>query len=409
MMPDAAPTAPRPHAIPLTGWLLTAAAAIIAQVLFVASTADELPFQIPTVDSATYHAQALAIAQNRPAPRVPFWQPPLYPYTLAALYALGITSMTAVRLVHGLSALCTALLVLCVARRVTTPRIATAAAITTSLYGPMLFFTTQLLPTGLAVATGMAALLAYLRLREAPTRRRAGICGATYALAALAVPNILACLILPVLHLARRRAWHLLAVCLAGAALLILPVTLRNRVIGGDWVLISTNAGINLYIGNNEQTTLTLTARPGQDWDRLTQMPYTHGATSPAESQRWFLREFFHYATTSPLHFCCGLANKTWLLLGAAELPRNLDLYVFRPFSWMHALLTWRLPWFAFPFGLVGPLALLGILTSFRANRPARTITAHATIYALTLILFYPAARYRLPLIPPLLILAAVG
>ena len=35
-------------------------------------------------------------------------------------------------------------------------------------------------------------------------------------------------------------------------ALLVAPVTARNIAVEGDAVLISANAGLNLYIGNND-------------------------------------------------------------------------------------------------------------------------------------------------------------
>lgn len=38
-----------------------------------------------------------------------------------------------------------------------------------------------------------------------------------------------------------------------GALLAILPVTIRNRLASGEWVLISANGGINLHIGNNDR------------------------------------------------------------------------------------------------------------------------------------------------------------
>ena len=38
---------------------------------------------------------------------------------------------------------------------------------------------------------------------------------------------------------------------LLGAALAIAPVTLRNRVVGGEWVLVTAGGGFNFYIGNH--------------------------------------------------------------------------------------------------------------------------------------------------------------
>ena len=39
------------------------------------------------------------------------------------------------------------------------------------------------------------------------------------------------------------------------AAAVISPWTLRNYRVHGEWILISSNGGINFWIGNNEQAT----------------------------------------------------------------------------------------------------------------------------------------------------------
>ncbi|MCE9613525.1 MAG: tetratricopeptide repeat protein [Lentisphaerae bacterium] len=399
---------------------LVATVSLIALALCVAESARNVVFQVPTVDSATYAQQALAIAAGKPAPPEAFWQPPLYPYALALLYRAGLHAMTALRFIHGLTALAAAILTVTLARRIMRPRLATVAGVVVALYGPLLFYATQLLPTGLGVTLGLLALLATVRLAERPSPWRAASCGAAFGLAALALPNLLACALVPAAGLARqwRRATDPLArltlarqlgALLAGIALLVAPVTLRNLIVSGDWVPISTNGGINLYLANNADTDQTLTARPGQDWERLVSLPYRNGARSASDAQSYFTRETLRFAATSPVALFRGFCAKAWLLLAGREIPRNHDIYTFREQTWLLALLVWRLPGFAFPFGLVGPLGLFGAFMAARAGRTQRLVVAHVAIYALTLVLFYPADRYRLPLVPPLAILAVLG
>ena len=54
---------------------------------------------------------------------------------------------------------------------------------------------------------------------------------------------------LPVTIVRGARA-KLLGALVLGGALVILPVTLRNRVVAGEWVLVTDSGGLNLYIGN---------------------------------------------------------------------------------------------------------------------------------------------------------------
>ena len=67
----------------------------------------------------------------------------------------------------------------------------------------------------------------------------------------------------------------------------------------------------------------------------------------------------------------------------------------------------------AFPMGLAMPLALLGVFLGWRRGRfrcpEARLLLWFAAVYAGTVIAFFPASRYRLPVVPVLLLLAALG
>src|SRR5207247_1262793 len=51
----------------------------------------------------------------------------------------------------------------------------------------------------------------------------------------------------PLLWFCTWRCWPTLFL---GLALVIAPVTLRNRLLGGEWVLVTHSGGINFYLGN---------------------------------------------------------------------------------------------------------------------------------------------------------------
>ena len=62
----------------------------------------------------------------------------------------------------------------------------------------------------------------------------------------------------------------------------------------------------------------------------------------------------------------------------------------------------------AFPFGVVGPLALVGLALVLR-QRGLDPTTLFVLAYGAGVIAFFPTARYRVPLLPVLLPLAAYG
>ena len=107
---------------------------------------------------------------------------------------------------------------------------------------------------------------------------------------------------------------------------IILPVTIRNVVVANDLVLISSNAGINFYIGNHESAT-------GQVVDQLGELgPYGTCFDYPAlkanlelkldkslkdsEVSTYFTRQALSYIKTHPLHVIQLLVKKTVLFWG---------------------------------------------------------------------------------------------
>jgi tetratricopeptide (TPR) repeat protein len=201
-----------------------------------------------------------------------------------------------------------------------------------------------------------------------------------------------------------------------GAAVLavIAPVTVRNGLVSGQWVPISTNAGVNLFIGNQPDADRLVSLRPGLDWERLVARPYREGgAGNAAESQRWFIRRVAGYAAAQPLRFAAGLAVKAWRLTGAHEIPRNVDPGAAARRSRVLRPLLWRAGPFGFPSGLLWPLAWIGIAAALTARgpeaAPPRGLAAALLLYLGSIVLFFPASRYLAPVVPLVILLAARG
>ncbi|MDA0989394.1 MAG: tetratricopeptide repeat protein [Verrucomicrobia bacterium] len=413
---DQADDHPQGHWVWRRGPLIIVLAAALMQLAFIWESGHHLSFQIPVVDAATYHNRALAELDGQ-TERQAFWQPPLYPTFLTLVYKLTNTRLPAARLLHGLLGVAAAWLTFVLGQRLASRRVGLVSAGIVMLYGPLLFYFSQLLPAGLAVTLNLAALVALLALARRPSSWRALGCGMLYGLAALAVGNILACLVVPIGWLlwrayatpARRRYLQCAVALVAGTALCVLPVTVRNRMVSGEWVLISTNVGVNLYIGNNANMDATIAVRPGIDWDRLVARPFAAGAESPAQAQRYFTRATARFVADEPGTALANLWRKARWLFAATEIPRNISIYSFRRDSHILSALVWRLGDIAFPFGLIGAFGLLGLLLTLRRSTAHRLMAAHMGVYALTIIAFFPSARYRLPLMPPLIIFAVLA
>lgn len=397
--------------------VVLAVVALAVHLISVAESSRHVPFQIPVIDAASYHNQAVALVDGHaPAARA-FWQPPLYPYWLALVYAAFSKSVLAARTVQGVLLALTALMTYAAGRRVAGSTQAFVAALLVCFYGPLVFFTGMLLPNAMAVALDMVALLCLLRWVERPTRAGALACGLAVGVAALAVPNV-QILIVPVMAWLFWRAvgagrWRengaLGLWVLVGLALSIGPVAVRNRLVAGEWVPISTNGGINLYVGNNPHSDATVSIRPGDEWDRLVARPYVAGAKSDSEADAFFFREVGRYVASAPADFVKGMCRKAARFWSAREMSRNVDVEYFCSLSSVLRPLVWSCPWLAFPFGIVGALGIYGLLTTLGRHRGRWAIGVFILLYAFSVILFFPASRYKLPIIPPLMIFAVLG
>jgi len=108
-----------------------------------------------------------------------------------------------------------------------------------------------------------------------------------------------------------------------------------------------------------------------------------------------------------PADFVRGLVQKSVQFVSSRELPRNDDLYIARRYSWLLSALTWKAGGFGFPFGLLLPLALVGLVR--HARRIPVPIYLFLVLYPAAVIAVFVSGRYRIPLVPILAVPAAAG
>ena len=134
------------------------------------------------------------------------------------------------------------------------------------------------------------------------------------------------------------------------------------------------------------------------------------GIEQPSAKSRYFFAQSWQYITSAPLDFTGLLAYKGYLFLRGDEIPRNRDLYFARNDSSLLSILLWK-KGLAFPFGLIVPLALLGLFAFLRTSESpeGRLLALFVACYALSVVLFFVTGRYRLPAVPVLLLFAACG
>ena len=358
-------------------------------------------FTRPVLDAETYYWAGRALAAGQSWAEAVYWQPPGYSYFLAAILWLAGPGFLAPRLVQAVLGGLTAALTCAIGARVFGRAVGLGAGLIVAVYGLLIYYDGELLASSLAICLQMATIYCAVR---APTERR----GVGWAAAGLlngltAVVVAPALVLVPVLALAARRwvGWFLL-----GASVVVAPVTLRNWMQGGEVVLISSNAGINLYLGNNPRYDATVAMRPGRDWQALLRAPGLHGVVGAGAASRFFVTRAIGYAWRDPTAFAALQARKLGLLIGGAEIPRNQEIYPARAWSPILRVLLWKVPGLAFPFGLLLPLAVVGLGVAWWQ---AWILAASTILLGLSIVAFFVTAPYRAPLVPLLALYAAAG
>lgn len=388
------------------------ALALSLRLLYLADAASSPLQHNLELDPALHDAHAWALAQGEDPDRGrPYFRAPLYTHALALVYALFGHSPGAARVVQaGVGAL-TAVLLGLLAWRLAGRRAALLAGLLAALYGPLIFFTGELLSVTLEVALAAASLLFTLRAAAGPHRTRdAALAGLFLSLGAITRPTVLPFALVALAWLLAKRAGRGAAIAYAVAALsLPLLVTVRNAAAGGDPVFIASQGGVNFAIGNHPSADGTTAYVPGIG----SGLTSTHEAPAraaskeagrelrPSEVSAYWFGKGLAYWREQPGAALALYAKKLALVWNRRELPNTLDQEFFGPFhSWLFRIPL--LPGFA----LVAPVALAAAWTERRRAWPVLGFLAVTTIVTAA---FFVCDRFRLPLAVALIPLAAVG
>jgi tetratricopeptide (TPR) repeat protein len=272
---------------------------------------------------------------------------------------------------------------------------------------------------------GMYRLVAY---QSSISIRTWLLTGIIFGLAAISRPNIL--LAMPLLLLwvyfshGNGKSFlykiKLPVVLVIGMIITIAPVTIRNIIVTGDFILISSQGGVNLYLGNNETASGLSMLMPEVDlsenlsWSQF--IPATKAAAqreagrelSDAEQSSFWTNKAVNFIVNNPGKFLGLVWRKCVYLISGFENSDNSDIYYERGKSYLYSALLWNYL-LKFPFGLLFPLTILGIYLTRKDWKRLLPLYLFLIGYIPTIVLFLVTARHRLPLIPFMIIIATSG
>lgn len=394
--------------------------ALSLRLLFLWESSANPFFDAPIVDAQTFLRQAQSIAAGDLwGGSEPFWQPPLYIYLLALICWLFPSDyFLAIRLLQAALGTLSCGILYAIARRCFDEKTARIASIGAALCGSSIFFEGELLAVALEVFLNLLLLQRLLVAVEKPAYAPWVGTGLLAGLAALTRPNVLLfiaafalCYFLTSIHDPKgkwKKSLRLLLL-LGSLALVIIPTTVRNYMMEPELVLISSNGGINFYIGNSGHYDEKVSIHPGMRWEAMAMEPVRAGHTTAAAKSAYFYARSFEYIAAHPLEYAQTLLRKLFLFFSGPEIKRNFDIYFARQYSYVLSFLLWDYA-LSFPFGLIGPLSLIGLyITWHHRSSTIALIRLYALTYVLSVVLFFVAARYRMPVLPVLIVFASVG
>lgn len=344
-----------------------------------------------------------------------FFRAPLYPFWLSRLYQVFGHDLLAVRIVEMVVGGFTCLLIGGSAYRIAGKAAFWVAGIMAALYGPMIFFGAELLIPNLLLF--LLSLWFFLSLGTSlKSQLIAALC---LGLAIVARPNALA--LLPVaLFLAHRSSdvarfrWaQVLGIALVPA----LFVTGLNMKTEGDFVFVASQGGVNFAAGNHDFATGRSVELPGfesiANWKEflersksLAESREGRELTSGEISRHWF-GQGLSWLTANPGKAAVLYGKKLYFLFHAHETANNRDLYFQRPGPLKFLLFSGGQ--FSFPWGVVFPLAVFGLISFWKRDSRIKLLGLWVLLYGFSLLPFFISGRFRMGMVPALILLASLG
>jgi tetratricopeptide (TPR) repeat protein len=407
-------------------------------------------FTILMGDSRGYDEWARRIAGGDWLGHDVFYQAPLYPYFLGAIYAVAGRHLLLVRIVQALVGSASCVLLADAGRRFFSRAAGIAAGFMLALYAPAIFFDGLLQKSVLDVFFICLALWLTARIADG-ARPSSGTwfgLGATLGGLSLTRENAL-------VFVAVAGVWSLvagrsdmqadkrfdrsrartgssnkrstgsnvrkgphrtrlrpLALLLTGVASVLVPVAARNSYLGGGFYVTTSQFGPNFYIGNNSRSDGTYQSlrfgRGAPEYERQDATDLAQVALgrtlSPGEVSNYWTDQALEFISSHPGAWLRLIARKAALVGNDTEMVDTEDQATHAEWSWPLRLLG--------PitrFGVLVPLAVLGFMVSWSTRSRWWILLALAGAYAASVVLFYVFARYRFPLVPFLVLFAAAG
>ena len=390
--------------------------AFTLRLTYILQLRNDPTFDNPHMDELYHDDWAQAIAAGETLIEGPYFRAPVYPALLATIYKIFGQGYLLPRIIQGILGSLSCGLLFLIGRRIFGRAIGAVAGFIAGSYWMLIYFDGELLIPSLIVFLDLLLIWVLLWAARTPRAVVYGLAGIILGLSAIARPNILLfgpALVVWLAVMYRRKLMRALLyiTCLTGGGLLVvLPITVRNYVVGNDLVLIASQGGVNFYIGNNPEANGWAAVVPGTPSGWWSGYHATieraekarRRELKPSEVSQYYFEQAREFIFSQPGKYCALVGLKLRLFWSRWEISNNKFIY----FQTQH--FTPIVKFLPLGFAVLGPLGILGLVLCWRRRLELFPLWGFVIVYMVSVVLFFCNARYRAPILP-LLILLAVG
>ncbi|MBN1383975.1 MAG: tetratricopeptide repeat protein [Elusimicrobia bacterium] len=379
--------------------------------IYLSKINNDFFFLNPVLDAKVYDDWAVEISQGDWIGRKVFFMNPGYPYFLAVLYKIFGHSLYFVAVIQFIIGSIGCILVYFIALRVFNKTAAIIAGIMACLYNVSFYYEGMLLSATLINFLNVLLVLVLLLKTEKPAKYL--VSGVLLGLSALFRPNVLLFVLFLGVWAAMnfRRDYRLFVTSagffIFGLFIVFFPVTLRNYIVGGEFVLTTSSGGTNFYIGNNPSAT-GVNSPPSfarlspdhleQDFKEEAEKRLRKNLTSSEISRYWF-NQSIEFIKKSPISYIKLMWRKFWLFWNFYEIGGNFDFYFDK--KW---LAIQKVPLLSF--GIIAPLGIIGMILAVGNWKKTLLLYLYILTYLIAVVLFFILSEYRYPVVPLVIIFA---
>lgn len=395
-------------------WLVFIAALVIQTAVWM--NYRHSPFYEGLICDAKYYADwARALMASHGVSHEVFYQAPFYAYFIAAIWSVCGTNPAAVFLAQIILNACAAALLFLMGRAYGGRQAGWLAALLYCFYGMLTFYALKLLSEIPAVF--LHVLLAFLLTgKTSPLRRTAA--GIACGLLILTKPHALLFVPLILIYLSLHPRRESLRARFCAAACFVIPVLLlagaavwHNFKIERRFVPVAANGGLNFYIGNSPEANGIFCyvddISPGIGRQYQTARAAAEQKAGPlrtkAEVSDFWFREGIKCIREDWRRFL----QLEWRKLTRLLSPIEYSSMFYLSFEQKHFTHGFRLLFVNF--ALLLPLAAAGAAALIRNWRAYLICWMMIFVTAFYVLIFFMDERFRLPMVPFLILIAAGG